>query len=113
MLLGRAPHILAPDTLALMLRNRLPGNRDVYGMQPEDQRETTMAGIGFGLGLGVYLDRGTTPTAGSAYWGGAASTVFWLDPAEDLSVEFYTQYVPSVEHDVAPGLQARIYATRE
>lgn len=28
-------------------------------------------------------------------WGGAASTTFWIDPVERLSVAFYTQLLPS------------------
>jgi CubicO group peptidase (beta-lactamase class C family) len=47
---------------------------------------------------------------GSYYWGGAASTVFWIDPVEDLSVEFYTQVVPSIEQDIRPTLASLAYA---
>ena len=34
---------------------------------------------------------GTVTTAGSYAWGGAAATVFWLDPEEELAVVFMTQ----------------------
>ena len=34
---------------------------------------------------------GTVTTAGSYAWGGAAATVFWLDPTEELAVVFMTQ----------------------
>jgi CubicO group peptidase (beta-lactamase class C family) len=30
-------------------------------------------------------------TAGEFFWGGAASTAFWIDPKEDLAVVFMTQ----------------------
>ena len=34
-------------------------------------------------------------TPGEFAWGGAASTTFWIDPAEELSVIFMTQLLPS------------------
>ena len=49
--------------------------------------ETTMEGIGFGLGMAVVLD---PPTAhvmmnkGLYYWGGAFSTAFYIDPVEQV-----------------------------
>jgi CubicO group peptidase (beta-lactamase class C family) len=30
-------------------------------------------------------------TSGEFFWGGAASTAFWIDPKEDLAVVFMTQ----------------------
>jgi CubicO group peptidase (beta-lactamase class C family) len=30
-------------------------------------------------------------SVGEYFWGGAASTAFWIDPAEDLTVVFMTQ----------------------
>ena len=30
-------------------------------------------------------------TLGEFFWGGAASTAFWIDPKEDLAVVFMTQ----------------------
>ena len=30
-------------------------------------------------------------TLGEYFWGGAASTAFWIDPKEDLAVVFMTQ----------------------
>ena len=32
---------------------------------------------------------------GDFYWGGLASTLFWVDPVEDLYVIFMTQLIPS------------------
>ena len=31
-------------------------------------------------------------SAGEYYWGGAASTAFWIDPVEDLAVIFMSGY---------------------
>jgi CubicO group peptidase (beta-lactamase class C family) len=42
-------------------------------------------------------------------WGGAASTVFWIDPVEDLAVVFLTQLVPSDSYPVRRHLRATVY----
>jgi CubicO group peptidase (beta-lactamase class C family) len=50
--------------------------------------ETSYEGIGFGLGFSVMLDLARAHVMGSPgeyAWGGAASTMFWIDdPAEEL-----------------------------
>lgn len=56
--------------------------------------DNVMWGVGFGLGFGVTMDTAQTQTLGSAgeySWGGAASTVFWIDPAEQLIAIMMTQ----------------------
>ena len=37
-------------------------------------------------------------SVGELSWGGAASTAFWIDPAEDLIVLFLTQLLPSTTY---------------
>ena len=46
---------------------------------------------------------------GSFYWGGAASTIFWVDPADDLSVSFYTQLIPTGTYPLRRKLQQLVY----
>jgi CubicO group peptidase (beta-lactamase class C family) len=44
-------------------------------------------GYGFGLGFAVRTHAGIATMPGSVgqyYWGGAAGTTFWVDPAERL-----------------------------
>ena len=46
-------------------------------------------GFGFGLGFGVVTDSaaiGIMGSDGEYNWGGAAGTVFWVDPEEELVV---------------------------
>ena len=43
-------------------------------------------------------------------WGGAASTAFWIDPAEDLYAVFMTQILPSGTYDFRGQLRALVYA---
>lgn len=88
--------LLGPRTVRLMRQNHLPG--DLASMGPKVWSETSFEGVGFGLGLWVMLDPARarmSASPGDCGWGGMASTVFWIDPAEELSVVFLTQLVPS------------------
>jgi CubicO group peptidase (beta-lactamase class C family) len=49
--------------------------------------------------------------AGDFYWGGAASTIFWVDPVEDLVVIFMTQLVPSYTFNFRGQLKSIIYSS--
>jgi CubicO group peptidase (beta-lactamase class C family) len=44
------------------------------------------------------------------YWGGAASTVFWVDPLEDIVVIFMTQLMPSQTFDFRGQLKSIVYS---
>ena len=48
-------------------------------------------------------------STGSFYWGGAASTAFWVDPVEDMTVGFYTQLLPSGTYPIRRELQQLVY----
>ena len=47
---------------------------------------------------------------GDFYWGGAASTLFWVDPIEDLWVIFLTQLMPSATFDFRGQLRNLVYS---
>jgi CubicO group peptidase (beta-lactamase class C family) len=105
--------LVGPKTLELMTKNHLPGGRDLSQMSISLFSENTFSGVGFGLGFSVTMDPAATMLAGSAgefAWGGAASTAFWVDPAEDLIVLSMTQFVPSTFYPVRRELRAMIYA---
>ncbi|MGI9345254.1 MAG: serine hydrolase domain-containing protein, partial [Gammaproteobacteria bacterium] len=56
--------------------------------------DVSVSGVGHGLGGAVYLDYGLSDlplTPGSYTWGGAAGTLFWVDPEKDMAVVFLTQ----------------------
>ncbi len=77
--------LLGRKTVALMTANHLAGDLAAMG-QPRFS-ESSYAGIGFGLGFSVTLDPARAQilgTPGEYAWGGAASTAFWIDPAEEL-----------------------------
>ncbi|HEY6419282.1 MAG TPA: serine hydrolase domain-containing protein, partial [Candidatus Binataceae bacterium] len=89
--------ILGPRTLELMHRNHLAGGKDLAQMAIDGFSETANDGIGFGLGFAMTLGEVATGALGEGdyYWGGAASTIFWVDPKEDMVVVFMTQLMPS------------------
>ena len=90
--------IIGPKTFALMGTNHLPGGGDLTEWAQGSFSETTYEGIGFGLGFAVNLGMAATSavgTEGELFWGGAASTIFWVDPKEDLACVFLTQLMPS------------------
>ena len=103
--------ILNPRTIALMTRNHLPAG--LSELSTGGFSETAFDGMGFGLGFAVLLDptRGrTTSSAGEYTWGGACSTVFWVDPAEELTAVFMTQLLPSTTHPIRPQLRQLVYS---
>ncbi len=71
-------------------------------------------GLGVGFGLGFASTKGQVETGslgiGDYYWGGAASTIFWVDPKEDLTLVFMTQLMPSGTFNFRGQLKSLIYA---
>jgi len=106
-----SPHpVLSPKTIKFMTRNHLPS--DLANMGQLTFNETTFEGIGFGLGFSVMLDPARAAilgTPGEYAWGGAASTTFWVDPDEDLTVIFLTQLMPSSFYNLRRELRVLTY----
>jgi CubicO group peptidase (beta-lactamase class C family) len=104
--------LIGPRTLALMHRNHLPGGKSLSDMAVDGFSETGNAGVGFGLGFAMTLDQMVSGTLGQDdyYWGGAASTVFWVDPAEDLVAIFLTQLLPSSTYAIRAQIRNMVYA---
>ncbi|WP_240746776.1 serine hydrolase domain-containing protein [Cryptosporangium phraense] len=120
MLLGRGSldgvRLLGDRTVRFMASNHLPGGADLAAFGRPLFAETSFAGVGFGLGVSVLLDPITTRTLGSAGefgWGGAASTAFWVDPAEELVVVFLTQLLPSSTYPIRSQLRQLVYSALE
>jgi CubicO group peptidase (beta-lactamase class C family) len=99
MMLGKGTldgvQILSPKTVQLFSLNHLPDNAELADMAPPGLfSEAGYSGIGFSIGCGVNVNVAKTRlpgTLGEFFWGGAASTAFWIDPKEDLAVVFMTQ----------------------
>ena len=124
--------ILGRKTVELMTSNHLPNNCDLTSMgytffsesRPEGvgmglgarhnlrsgelRTETRHDGVGFGLGGAVLLDPAAAHILGSPgeyTWGGAASTAFWVDPKEQMTVIFLTQLMPSSSYPIRRELR--------
>jgi len=104
--------IIGPRTLRLMTINHLPGGKDLATVA-QTAGETAREGVGFGLGFAVLFDQAVAQiigTPGEFYWGGAASTAFFVNPVEDLIMIFLTQLRPSSTYPIRRELRATIYS---
>ena len=104
--------LLGRKTVEYMTINHLPNGSDLADMGQSTFAETPFDGIGFGLGFSVVLDPAKANVIGSPgeyAWGGAASTAFWIDPEEDLTVIFLTQLLPSSAYPLRRELRVLTY----
>ena len=90
--------ILGPKTVAFMTKNHLAEGLMLgsWGEKPTD--DIGRPGFGFGLGFGVVTDSAAISIMGSDgeyNWGGAAGTIFWIDPVEQLVVISMIQLMQS------------------
>ena len=103
--------LLGPRTVDYMAANHLPGGADLEQVGRPLFAETTFDGVGFGLGVAVVLDpvaNRVPSSAGELHWGGAASTAFFVDPAERLTAVLLTQMLPSSTYPLRPQLRQLI-----
>jgi CubicO group peptidase (beta-lactamase class C family) len=104
--------LLSPRTVGYMARNHLPGGLDLETFGRRLYAESPFAGVGFGLGFAVVIDpaQGKVDcSVGELSWGGAASTAFWIDQEEELTVSFFTQLLPSSSYRIRPQLRQLVY----
>ena len=81
--------ILSPKTVAFMTANHLPATLTAGGTGENPGARAAARSFGFGLGFGINMDpvaSGVLGSQGEYNWGGAAGTVFWVDPVEDMVV---------------------------
>ena len=93
--------ILSPMSVDLMITDHLGDIAYPWG-----------AGSGFGYGFRVNTDQGVTGTPGHEgefSWGGAYSTVYWVDPVADLVVTGWTQFGETGGLDWQEKLRAMVY----
>jgi CubicO group peptidase (beta-lactamase class C family) len=104
---------ISRKTLDLMTANHLPGGVDLPALSRSLFSEAAYDGVGFGLGFATSTKASRTLMPGSDgdfFWGGAASTFFWVDPAEDLIGIFMTQLIPSSTYPVRREVRTMVYA---
>ena len=90
--------LLLPETVDLMVTNQLPAALSAVA---QGERPTAIhpdaPGFGFGLGFGLITALGEdgVGSVGEYSWGGAAGTVFWIDPVEEIVVIGMVQLMAS------------------
>jgi CubicO group peptidase (beta-lactamase class C family) len=120
MLLGKGQldgvRIIGPKTLDLMTRNHITGGKTIAAATSAASFQGgAYEGNGFGLGFAVALntaDGQISSSPGEFNWSGAAGTHFWVDPAEDLTVVFMTQYMSlsaQTRYNLAREIRAIVY----
>ncbi|WP_297512733.1 serine hydrolase [uncultured Caulobacter sp.] len=105
--------LLSPKTIQLMTMNHLPGGQELVQASKSLFSEAVFEGLGFGLGFAMTIDQARTKNLGSLgeyFWGGMASTAFWIDPVEDLAVVFMTQLMPSTAYPIRRELRTLVYS---
>jgi len=93
--------ILSPSTVHYIAQDHLPPGVPAF---------SDSSGMGWGLGFAVLKDpaaAGFNGTEGQLFWGGAANTLFWIDPKNDIVVVAMTQHMDAPN---IPPLWAQVRA---
>jgi CubicO group peptidase (beta-lactamase class C family) len=85
--------ILKPSTVKLMSTDQLDARVTERNFLP------SKGSVGFGMDFAVRVSQPQKPqenrgAVGEFFWDGAASTLFWVDPANRLAAVFFTQKMP-------------------
>jgi CubicO group peptidase (beta-lactamase class C family) len=104
--------VLGPRTLEMMTRNHLKDGKDLAAWALGMFSESPNRGVGFGLGFASVIDPVVAGVMGGGdyYWGGAASTLFLVDPREQISLVFMTQLMPSSTYNFRGQLKSIVYS---
>jgi CubicO group peptidase (beta-lactamase class C family) len=100
--------ILKPETVRLMATNALPATiTDSLWLPTKGQ-------MGFGIDFAVRISSPATPDENSGeigefFWDGRASTLFWVDPENDLAAVLFTQMMPFNALPVHKNFRDAIY----
>jgi CubicO group peptidase (beta-lactamase class C family) len=95
--------ILGPRTVSWLAQDHLA--KDAVYDRP---------GTRFGLGFAVVTEPGKLgwpQSNGNYYWGGSQGTVFWIDPAEDLTAVLMVQVVPGGDLKLREKFAALVYSS--
>ena len=93
-----------------MLRKLLAVGRIVIGWTFMWAFLDKVFGLGFATTTGVHKTM-VAGNNGGYFWGGAASTFFWTDPVEEMTVLFLTQLIPSSTWPVRRQLRSLVYSS--
>ena len=105
--------LLGSRTVRFMTRNHLPGGQDIASLNTGGLTETIFDGVGFGLGFAIIenpVPARTPASPGSYYWSGAAGTLMWIDPAEELTALMFLQLMPSSTYPLRTQMRQLLYS---
>ncbi|HYD55110.1 MAG TPA: serine hydrolase domain-containing protein [Gemmatimonadaceae bacterium] len=112
MLLGEGAlgdaRVLRPETVRLMATNHLAETITDRSWLPSKGQ------VGFGVDVAVRLRPPATAqenngTVGEFFWDGAASTLFWVDPANQLAAVLFVQLMPFDRVGLHKGFRDAVY----
>lgn len=103
--------ILKPSTVRLMATDQLDPRMTDRGFLPGK------GSVGFGVDFAVRVSQPKKPeesrgAVGEFFWDGAASTLFWVDPANRLAAVFFTQKMPfdgTLHRDIRGAIYGQDY----
>ena len=103
--------ILKPSTVRMMATNALDDRITQRIWLP------SKGSVGFGIDFAVRVSqprdaRENRGAVGEFFWDGADSTLFWVDPANNLAAVFFTQKVPfdgALHHDIREAVYGPQY----
>lgn len=104
--------VISQASVDRMMTNHLPGGYDLEREGSLPLSETSLPGIGMGLGGAVIVDpaRARAPgSEGTYFWGGILSTGFFLDRKKGLIGIVMTQLMPSGVTALRENFRRAIY----
>ena len=112
MLLGEGAlggvQILEPETVRLMATDAMPATVTDRAWLPGKGQ------VGFGIDFAVRIappadNAENSGAVGEFFWDGAANTLFWVDPANDIVAVLFVQYVPFGPPPVQKAFRDAVY----
>ena len=105
--LGRA-RILKPETVKLMATDAMPKEITDKSWLPSKGQ------VGFGIDFAVRIAPPkdaleSSGAVGEFFWDGAASTLFWVDPKNDIAAVLFTQMRPFDKVKLHKGFRDAVY----
>ena len=103
--------LLQPETVRLMRTNQLSDTITERLWLPSKGQ------VGFGIDFAVRMRPPATAeeapgAVGEFFWDGAASTLFWVDPANDLTAVLFVQLFPFDQVGLHRGFREGVYGGR-
>jgi CubicO group peptidase (beta-lactamase class C family) len=100
--------ILKPETIRLMATNHLPAT------VTDSSFLTSKGQVGFGIDFAVRVKPPASAAenngvVGEFFWDGLASTLFWVDPKNELTAVLFTQVVPFDPVKFHKGFRDAVY----